>query len=420
MHQKILKTKQNRLFPAYVVKGWANYHFDNVWGTWSLRRRTIIDDLSDCGQTYFDSSLESLDKSWANLMGKLRKLKIGKGPFHESAIFAELFQGLTKYRRDIWVDIFNSRWGGATFEGGEKLDLVVTNQKNIGTNLTKTALYQFRGYYIFARKEWLKQLNSPINQNFNEQFFEEAKDILLKNEIYNINYAKNNVFKEHKHQDQDKIRKLLPMICGIILKGNFVPQEKTDFENIFKILSKNIQENGELIDFERTKYQVDYDRQFEEFLRGDKKVFLGGAVHSALLRRWWIELSEPKDSPIILLIGPKELDYLEQSWADENYNCLYFSNTLSQDPEAKQLNQGIQALHLELASALQLYAKKLSRELKPSSEDEDKIQNISNYLLQLLMKEVRKHGEKGEKKWGFLTHHADLAYILSEDDKFCG
>ena len=418
------------LFPNYVIKGYAKYLYQNHWKKVEIKESLkIINSLADHKLT---ENAHELDAKWLHLrmmedrnIAIYKYISIGKSIFHEDVILTELFYKIITTYCSINSIKENVKWGHTRFfQGNEskEVNIFVCNE-NIADkgrfvrNDKGDKIFEFSGYYLFCRRDWLEKLH------FKSDLANNIKNILLKYPVSNEerNSKLINVFKNTKKLlEKEKKIEVLKIIAGISQLTPPSCDPETDFQTVIQLVKKHSEilelnsanPSATKTDLQKSEQQennFDFDRNYIDFVSGKEKTYLGGSVHSAIIKRWWINAPDIMQNPIIELFNPDDLKSLikeEKFLPCKNY--LFFGdNLVGQDEHLMEIKNSINKIYINIAEAIKNL---LARYVKNKQNKE--YQNVVYYMLKLLMENSEK------KQWTFLTHPEDLVHILSNDDQF--
>ncbi|GEM_PF-4649702 len=348
-----------RLISAFVVRGYCEYHFTRVWQT---------DDDNVQKSVFYLCKIQSIVRQISNLCKKsgISRLYIGCSRFHEDKILSSLAKIVFSDVRQVSIIINETVWGDMESEDGE-VDIAVINERALTRELKgqsgthQSLIYNFKGYYIFANAS-----------TFCEKF---------KNNGATPGNVRSIPFNQR---------------LQFAISLNLQYPKKTDYEFIIKKLTKR----SGLGALEGVTHQSLFNVGFESFLKGEDKVFIGGASHARLLRRWW---NDSQDSPFVTLINPDEIWEVMGNGMGLK-NRLVFSGQLKGKKKHSDIKKAITELYKTLGD--------LIIHVSTSSETSDDINTLRKFMLRSLFDPQK------DTYWGFITHEEDLCYMLSNDDNF--
>ena len=421
---------EKKKFPISVLKSWVNQRRQD-WKLDEEQTSTLYENMKAKPSTnlpaeLFDLSnlLENNSTLFENKNNRDKKeIVLGRGPFHESIIFMELFQTLLQQANksqnvSIEVNIIDTLWGQNIGSDMKAADINIQNEwaakiKNIED---KNKVYDFQGYYGFARRNWVEEIRD--NRGIDQQYKNEC-DRLLGN-------------LDTSSTDKDRVNQnyLSKIRADIMLRGSPGYQSETDFKKVITSIHKTLYKKGDIKSKPTLRKGHDhntfYDSEFIDFIAGEREVIVCGAVQAALIRRWWINKINT-NPPVIQIITPDDIGNLlrqsNQSWPA--MNCLCFGKNLKLEgvtiPEDADKLKEIQQQVLKVFLSLEKIIIPLLNEQKEVEKGEsDDHYPMRKHLLDILARQTiniasTERNDNLKSELMFLSHEEDLCEIFIKD-----
>jgi hypothetical protein len=316
-------------------------------------------------------------------------LKVAVSEFHEDRILSALLKHLL---REVDMDCVRAcyrKWGSLETDKYGEADLGLMSDANMPKKKKEKLqdIYKFRGYYAFARRDWLERLaEEESNSSLPQKVADTINELLSGAGTANGDYHRNvNISTE---------------ACAWLALSGDVWIGFPEIKEAMEVSAKRI--NGaELLPYRDTPLSS-FKSELERFFRGEVNVFIGGAVHGRLLQQW---CTAPMSDHSIELLGPKQFNELMgSSWPPDNR--LDFGVQLAK-PNYHDLRDALTKLYLGLGRLLNIVA-------NSANQNED-VAKIVNHLMSILLTHDGRHHES---KWSFVTHKRDMIRLLSEDNEY--
>lgn len=368
---------KDSVLPLHFLRGQAEY-FEP---TWNLREVELVRLLYLFANRDL-AELASRVRSAAE-MCEIRELTNAVSQFHEDRIFATVIGTLLKNSKFFgWVNASRG-WGSLhTYDSGEadvgfRNDFLMSaDEKKLGV-----PVYRFWGYHVFAHRAWVEGLPSDP---------EVPEEVLL------------TIGQLLQGPNSGSSPKNLAARSWLVLRG----YPRIGFPEVDRLLRVQAKGVNGLSRRNMTHRMLPYDEELELFLRGESNVFIGGAVHARLLRRWWCSDSHT----IVQLL---DSDHFRAMMAGRGpQNRLFFGGQFNQPPmrpadPREKLQAALIELYLEVGSVLKNVAVAYAR-------DANARRVIEHFSATLLSDEAR--DRRG--KWAFVTEPSDMVGLLTQDDEF--
>jgi len=377
---------------AYALKGYARHRDEEMRR--DIGAPNVVEVMNEIRNVR--NQIQRLANAWSKSRARLQRIVVARGPFHEDKLLTKLFS-LACYGANLRdIDIEVAPWGDLQTNKGAA-DVVVCNENAIALRPLRLfpIIYEFSGYYVFCRRSWL----SGLDQKAIPEAARKAQAELLSPEEVRANTPPRTPRRGRLVRARSNA-----WLCAY---GGLRYKVDTDFEKVRNILfhSANKVQRLEVT----TEPISDYDDEFIQFLSGEVKVFMGGAIHAALLRRWFAPYG-----PIVLMLEPQDLKILipdaprgkrPPSWPMRDR--LFFAGRLG----VERTGKAVSILRAELASTYQVLGSILHIAARGWRQGRTSA-SFLKYLLGILVTESK------ERDWVFLTHEQDLANVLLRDDNF--
>ena len=345
-----------RLYFAWMLQGMVAWYAEHRWG----RIDGIVDDLVNESDALGDAALNVANR----FIGKGWSLALGWSPWVEARLLASLGAGLLRRRGlgKVYHTEYPLKWAVNMVNGnGEAADVAFVNEWMVAGKEPEEeekgmpGIFRFSGYYVFARRDYISRAKANGTDDPVKQAAEGG----------------------------------LQYLTG------------TDFERVVREIERRGAANGKRMSKELMN-RVAWDTEFEHFIQGKRNVFLGGAHHAALLRKWWACGEEP---PVERLLGPVEIRRL----LGEAENRIIFADWLRKGDENKEVR-------MELATFCAEIWKTLCTILTVENGKREVRDKLAGPLLRCIYEGAVGRGVGGEERpWSFLTDWEQLQWICKYD-----
>lgn len=367
-----------QLAPAHFVRGrtasFANLKWTTKDVTGVLRRIYNIKDIS--------TPARSLKK----LAHKLRvdRLLIAESEFHEDRLLSWIIKA-------VFDEIgFNStiaprRWGSLETPS-RQADVGLANQGHTARPAVDHAVYSYKGYYVFARRSWLEHI-------FNS---DPSIPPLARLSLEHLLGSDPNI-----SENEYRLGKAWLAASGGLAQSG----EGFGFPEVVSLLRPQLDRvlPVKLLGHIPSPDQS-FGEQFASFLKGDLDVFMGGALHASLLRRWWVPNEE-----IVELLSPTDFTtLLAGQWPP--YDVLVLGDRLTgflKVREQKELKASLVRLYKSVGSLLRTVA-----ETRHRNENSAYLLDFFSSLLSPSLDDF------GGREWSFVSDSEDTAHLLTIDNEF--
>lgn len=279
------------LFAAHVLRGRTSY----IAGSSHIDPTDIVQDiyaLSDVGD-------RASRLAQACNRAKLRQFILAESEFHEDRLFCSLIAALLEANDLLVVRVRARKWGSLQTYDRKQAQVGFVNRGATRTQQPERAIYDFRRYHVFLRREWLRTVVDDIAA----KDIQEAAHLLASGD----GNTQTNVSLE--------ARGWLAFAAGLeqqIEPGfgltTWLPAQK----------ASSINKHGAVqqLSSARVRPEQTYGQRLEGLLRGELDVFIGGAIHAELLQTWW---SGTPSSEFVEVLSPSDFDQFGgDTWPPSN------------------------------------------------------------------------------------------------------
>jgi len=317
---------------------------------------------------------------------RINRLLVAESEFHEDRIICNIFKHVCD-EVGLPVTIAARRWGNLeTHNGQADIGLV-----NVGylERPSASAVYLYKGYYIFAKRSWLASLYSDEASipHAARQFLERlsgGSDVGVT-----------------CHDETDRLARAWIAICGGLARQG----DGFGFPEVTELLRQRAEEVAPIKVSGRTPTpDQSFGQQMGAFLRGDLDVFMGGAMHARLLKRWWVDLSDE----VVELLSPQDLAALLHSrWPP----C-----------DVPQFGDRIQNLRgrekTEFSAAVLRLYRTIGSLLKTVTETRERNESSAQLLAAFSSMIAPSVEDSDGREWSFVSDLNDTASLLLLDNEF--
>jgi hypothetical protein len=310
---------RNESLPLHVVRVEAKYLSNAEWRLTDAEFLAGLYELANVDLADLAARVrEATEKC------QIRELVNAVSEFHEDQFFAVAVGALLRRSKFFgWVN--EHRGWGSLHTKHREADLGFRNDALMSPSDRKfgTPVYEFQGYSIFARREWLERILEE--HHVPEKVLNEGNRLL--------------------GRSKEAAQKSLSALSWLVLKGG----AHVGFPEVLSALKKEVKGLNGSGRHATVSGRLNYDQELENFLKGAVSVFIGGAVHARLLKRWWSGLS---DEIVELMDSVDILAIMER----RPQNRLFFKGQFSSPPmrpgdPRKALQHALCELYLEVGSA---------------------------------------------------------------------
>ena len=358
---------RTRLYFAWMLQGLTAWYAEHKWGGVDGVDQ-MVSALLNANDRLVNAT-RSVGKAFG---GDARALVVGWTPWVEARLLAsvgkEVLRKHAGRRMRVCQTDYPLQWGrdlGNAY--GEEADVAFVNECML-LDETKwwqrrgmAPIFKFRGYYVFARREYIEEA-APKN-------IDERVELAARGRLRYLHHG-------------------------------------SDFARVVGAIEKRVGANGNGVNAEAEMVnRGELDAEFQRFINGETKVFLGGAHHAALLREWW---ACGEEAPVEVLLEPKDVQELmddEQMFA----NRIIFADRLKRGAGTKQAREALAIFFAEVWRALCTVLENGKREERPS---------VAGPLLGFVYDGVAGRGSaRAKRPWSFLTHREQLQWICTQDSQ---
>jgi hypothetical protein len=294
------------------------------------------------------------------------KLFVAASLYHEDQIFAALLKLLLSRVDYYRLEVVPRDWGTLSTPDREAdfgfvSELDDENVSSLFGGDRFPSIYQFLGYYVFARRAWLEGLASSGGSR-------------QRNIAQNV--LKPRTGKPGSRTAINSRAWLVRDFVGSVLDEVAEAPRKT---------------------FEEQRVE----KEFERFVSGQANVFLGGAVHARLIQRWWCSEEVPR---AVEILNPSDVQTLNGN--KPTRNGLLFRDELRKGKYKR--------FRIALARLYKGIAMLLTTAVKSRDPEADR---LFGHLTAILA-EADSRGDERNTKWAFVSDPEDLRLLLSRDNVF--
>ena len=350
-----------RLYFAWMLQGLTAWYAEHSWG--GVDR--MVSALTGANDGLVSATRDVVE----TFQGRGWALVVGWTPWVEARLLAsvgkELLRGVkgASGKMRVYQTDHPLKWGKDLWNGyGEEADVSFVNECMLDETKSKRQkrpeIFQFQGYYVFARRAYIEGA-APANVDERVELAARGK----------LRY----------------------------LRGS-------DFARVVGAIEKRVGANGNGASAEaEIENRSELDKEFQRFINGETKVFLGGAHHAALLREWWMP---GKEAPVDVLLEPPEVQELMD---DERVfaNRVIFAEWLRRGQGKKGAREALATFFAEVWRALCTVLENGKRE---------EMDSVAGPLLRYVYEGVAERvSAREERPWSFLTHREQLQWICTRD-----
>lgn len=365
-------SSDGKTFLAETLRGFAQRKAEcEHWRFGDNSCEHLPDDVRDYLFAYASRVVDAMDDA------NLGTLTLGVSEYPEDQFLADLVSGaidLTGKKKRLLPN--RIRYGTLKIlNRAEQADIACVNEVVLKSEHLKSApVFEHLGYYAFVRRDFIES----AERAWPTEAWRSIERIMQGVQVLD---------------DPDSANLDLSVRCGLAVKAGltrYLDSEYGDLTHKIEIKARKVSHVTYPDGLPRSK---SITADFEEFVRGERQIFMGGSIHARLLMNWWLKYS----TTFLVLLRPVDFsELLADEWP--LHNRIWFGNSLN---EKGPLRQSIYSLYLRAADEL----------FRPFT-------NGSKRMMRHFAGDLARRARRDpESYWNFVVDPEELGALLNQDNR---